>query len=425
MNGFSIYKTNNFNLESFSEWRFPTQQSLNYIWLNDQVLTHFFYEPKANSNIKLDFLVKLTVALTPTIENKLALNTECVGELINWKTMVLGEDINGLIAFIEKLFVKQPNLNQPLSVIVCTNNNVDDLRNCLSALKCSLSDKDEIIVVDYAKDNNYTELLLENFPEILYVRETNPSLAKARNVGIKLAKNSIVAFTDEKVIVGEIWADEIRNSFINRNIMAITGLVIPVEINSMTKPYFNRNWSYSRGYSEQFFDCKYFNDRIENKQPFWGIAVKSNMAFRKSIFDIVSYFDETLVNELIDELLVFKLLSKGWECVYHPSVYVYEQSIVKSADLKKQLFNQMKAQTFWLFQNDNCKPIYKNLPFYYYRRLLNCNKGDKLDTISGVKAEIFGTITGLFAYLTYRIKYNKSVSKEIIFNNTIPQFTTK
>ena len=400
MNGFSIYKTTNFNLQNISEWQFPTQKSLNYIWFDNRILTHFFYEPKADANIKLEFLVKLIIALTPTIEAELSMNKKVIEGSNTWKIWIIAEDYNVFLAFIRELFTQSSSCtNQPISVLICTNNQVDYLRNCILALQCCFREYDEIIVVDYSQVNNYTEILLKNFSGIRYIKETNPSLASARNMGIRLAKNSIVAFTNDHFIVGEKWLDEIRNSFANRNVMAISGIVLPLEINSATKPYFNRNWCYNRGYVEQVFDYTYFTNHIENRLPFWGITVSGNMAFRKSIFDKTSYFNENLKDDIIDEVLTYTILSKGWECVYQPKVYVYEQANLKSTALKKHLFNHMKAQTFWLFQNDICNPICRNLPIHYYRRLKHCLLGGKLETISGLKTEVYGIIAGIIVNL--------------------------
>ena len=425
MNEFSVFRTIHLDLKNLSLLQIPNEKCLIYVWFENHVLGHFYFEPKEKGNIRIEFLAKLTFALIPKIENELAMHTVCMDSVINWKTLILGEDFNGLTEFLKQLLINKIETNQSLSVIVCTNNNIDGLRNCIAALKCSISEKDEIIVVDYSKEHNYTELLLKNYPRIIHIKESNLSLSKARNSGIMMAKNSIVAFTDERVMVSKTWADEIRNSFLNKNVMAISGLVIPVEINSATQLFFNRKWAYNRGYSEQIFDYKYFTDHIENRVPFWGIAVRSNMAFRKSIFEKVSLFDEDMDNQIIDEIMVYTILSKGWECVYQPKIYVYEQAKINTKELKKQLYNHMKAQTFWLLQTKKYNPIYKNLPVHYFRRYKHYCKGGQLESISGIKAEIRGILAGTVANFLFRLKRVESNNKEIIFKAITPQFTTK
>lgn len=422
MKEFVIFQTVNLKIENLSNLQIPTKKCLVYVWLGNRVLGHFFFKPKEGKNIRICFLSKLTLALTETVEKELEFNPVGIDK-INWKTLILSENFNDFLFFLNKLFTNKIATNERLSVIVCTNNNVNGLRNCLGALKNSITEKDEIIVVEYSKEYKYTELLLKNYPEITYTKEGN--LGKARNAGIKLAKNSIVAFTDDELMVSKTWADEIRNSFLNKNVMAVSGLVIPVEINSATELLFNRYWAYNRGYSELTFDYTYFNDHIKNKEPFWGIIVSNNMAFKKSIFEKSSLFDEDIENEITDEVMVYNILSKGWECVYQPTVYVYEQATVTTKKIKKQFFDHMKAQTFWLLQNEKCNPIYKNLPVHYYRMSKFYNQRGRLEPIPGIKAEIWGILAGIFANYAFRIKRIGKDNKEIIYNNNTPQFIAK
>lgn len=424
MKEFVIFKTVNLKVEDLSQFQIPTKKCLVYVWLGNRVLGHFFFKPKADENIRIGFLAKLTFALTKTIETELELNSVGIDK-INWKTLILSEDFNDFLFFLNKLFPCKIETNERLSVIVCTNENVEGLRNCLAALKHNITEKDEIIVVDYSKEHKYAELMLKNYPEITYIKEDKLRLGKARNAGIKFAKNSIVAFTVDEVMVSKIWADEIKSSFLNKNVMAVSGLLIPVEINSATEHLFNRYWAYNRGYSELTFDYTHFNKHVENKEPFCGIAVSGNMAFRKSIFEKVSLFDEDMENEIIDEVMVYNILSKGWECVYQPTVYVYEQATVTSKKIKKQFFDHMKAQTFWLLQNKRCNPICKNLPFHYYRISKYYNQRGRLEPIPGIKAEIWGILAGIFANYAFRLNRIGKNNKEIIYNNNIPQFIAK
>ncbi|MFX6118579.1 glycosyltransferase family A protein, partial [Acinetobacter baumannii] len=88
----------------------------------------------------------------------------------------------------------------------------------------------EIIVVDNAPDTDDTKQLVAKFPHIIYTRENRKGLDIARNKGATLASGTIVAYTDDDVIVDSNWIHTIKQSFTDASVMAVTGLILPVSI---------------------------------------------------------------------------------------------------------------------------------------------------------------------------------------------------
>ena len=86
---------------------------------------------------------------------------------------------------------KEKNLQEPISVIVCTRDRTEQLNRCLNELLSVKYPEYEIIVVDNAPSDERTAKLVENLDSVRYVREDNPGLDWARNRGIEEAKYEI------------------------------------------------------------------------------------------------------------------------------------------------------------------------------------------------------------------------------------------
>lgn len=100
------------------------------------------------------------------------------------------------------------NSQAPLiSVIIPTYNRVNLLGNAIkSALKQSYPNLEVIVVDDGSTDE--TEQLLQNFPEVKYVKKTNGGQASARNMGLKYAKGKYIASLDSDDVWHETFLDK-------------------------------------------------------------------------------------------------------------------------------------------------------------------------------------------------------------------------
>ena len=70
------------------------------------------------------------------------------------------------------------------------------LQRALQSVVAQTYPATEIIVVDDGSTDNTAEMLAENFPEILYLKQANQGVSHARNQGIKKATGDWLAFLD-------------------------------------------------------------------------------------------------------------------------------------------------------------------------------------------------------------------------------------
>ena len=87
------------------------------------------------------------------------------------------------------------------SVIICTRNRPDSLARTLRSLKLLDYPSFEVIVVDGSSTTATANIVCADFDTVRYLHVGNNGLCYARNVGIEAASGTVVAFTDDDVVV--------------------------------------------------------------------------------------------------------------------------------------------------------------------------------------------------------------------------------
>jgi O-antigen biosynthesis protein len=109
---------------------------------------------------------------------------------------------------VQKLFKgnrRVPLAEYPsISVVVCSYNGARTLQACLTSLLQMDYPDYEVILVDDGSTDNTQEIAAE-FPKVRNIRQENLGLSFARNVGMKAARGSIVAYTDSDCMADKDW----------------------------------------------------------------------------------------------------------------------------------------------------------------------------------------------------------------------------
>lgn len=229
--------------------------------------------------------------------------------------------------------LQMPPLHSPpsLSVAVCTRDRPEQLAICLDALRKLSTRPLEILVIDNAPKTETTRELIENsFPEITYILEPRPGLDWARNRAIDVAKGDIIAYTDDDVVVDEGWANAIVRMFArNEDVMAVTGLVVPYELDTEPQILFEKYGGFGRGFARKWYRP---NEAERAKLALLHagsgkFGTGANMAFRRSVFCEIGLFDPaldvgTVTNGGGDLDMFFRVLKFGHTLVYEPAAMV-------------------------------------------------------------------------------------------------------
>jgi GT2 family glycosyltransferase len=239
-----------------------------------------------------------------------------------------------------------PSTLPTVSVVVCSRDRAPDLVRCLSALQRLDPAPAEILVVDNAPRTEETRELVASFRGVRYIREPRPGLDWARSRGVIEARSEIVAFTDDDVIVDRGWVGALARTFADVDVAAVTGLVLPFELETEAQALFERYGGFARGFERR--EYRVDTERGERASTLHGGTGKfgtgANMAFRRAVLSEVGLFDPaldvgTVTNGGGDLEMFHRILAAGRVLVYEPAALVWHRHRRTYAKLREQIAN--------------------------------------------------------------------------------------
>jgi glycosyltransferase involved in cell wall biosynthesis len=246
-----------------------------------------------------------------------------------------------------------------VSVIIPTHDRTDLLTRCLDSLLTMHYPHYEIIVVDNAPATNATVELIEKYsqraPHIVYVRENRQGPSWARNCGIMMAKGEILAFTDDDVVVDSYWLAELVRGFArDTDVACVTGLVLPMEIDTPAQFLFEATGSYDKGYQRQIFVSNDADPKL-SLHPYAAdrFGTGASMALTAAFLRSVGGFDPALgrvgpVRCAQDIAVFFQVVAHGNKLVYEPAALNYHLHRREYLYLRKQTYNHAVGFTAYL-----------------------------------------------------------------------------
>jgi GT2 family glycosyltransferase/SAM-dependent methyltransferase len=266
--------------------------------------------------------------------------------------LTLSKPLAGLDARIEER--RRRPVGPSASVVICTRDRPDQLRRCLESIAASAAPPDELIVVDNAPASGSTRPLVEGFPGATYVAEERPGLSIARNAGIAQATGEVVVFTDDDTVVHRDWLWRLLEAFDEPEVMAVTGLVLPAELDTEAQVAFEKALGgFNHGYRRMRYGRVFFESTKAIATPVWKIGAGANMAVRREAFDHVGAFDERLGAGATgcseDSELWYRLLAAGFECRYQPTSIVFHYHRRDADSLRRQARDYIRGHTAALF----------------------------------------------------------------------------
>jgi O-antigen biosynthesis protein len=257
----------------------------------------------------------------------------------------------GEAGIIDWLNASHPVYSGPLPVVtvaVCTRDRTAQLAECLAAL-CQLDYPAlDVLVVDNAPSSPATAHLVSAcYPQVRYVCEPRPGLNWARNRAIAEARGEIIAYTDDDVVVDRGWVRALARVFAEEaEVMAVTGLVVPLELETEAQLLFEQYGGFGRGFERQWYRVDgESSERAATRHGGAGrFGTGANMAYRRSLFERIGGFDPalgagTVTNGGDDLEMFFRVLKEGYTLVYEPSAIVRHRHRREYAQLRTQIVN--------------------------------------------------------------------------------------
>lgn len=235
------------------------------------------------------------------------------------------------------------------SVVVCTRDRPEDLRRFLDSV-CPVAGRDvEVIVVDNAPPDDRTARVAADYP-VRYVCEPRKGLNWARGKGARTATGKVVIYTDDDVVVDRGWIDAMRRPFADPGVAAVTGLVVPIELETTAQEQFERFVGFGRG-----FDRREFSIGMMSPISASRVGAGASMAVRRDLVLGLGLFDVeldcgTAARSSGDHYAFYRLLSLGYRLVYNPEALSWHRHRRGHAELSSQLFDYSVGVYCWLLR---------------------------------------------------------------------------
>jgi GT2 family glycosyltransferase len=202
-----------------------------------------------------------------------------------------------------------------ITVIIITAFRVEWLTKCLRALVPQLKAGDEVLVVTgSALSEEYA--LINEFSLLRVIPSDRLCMPYQRNLGIVAARNDIVAFIDDDVVVGKAWRESVSELYSDPSVDAVVGREVLEGYEghkSQAVPRLTR--AGIRGSMQH-----YAGQDIREVRGGQGC----NMSFRRSVIERIDGFDPNfIVKAYGEESDVFERIQAiGARVMFHPGMDV-------------------------------------------------------------------------------------------------------
>ena len=295
------------------------------------------------------------------------------------------------------------------SVIICTRDRPDDLARCIASVLAAAGPAVEIIVVDNMPSDDRTERLVRS-TRARYVCELRKGLNWARSHGARVARGELVLYTDDDVVVDSSWIAAMCQPFVDPSVAAVTGLVLPLELETEAQVLFERYGGFGRGFRRQEWTAMSIPPVAAA-----NVGAGASMAFRRQLVVECGLFDVeldagTAALTAGDTFAFYQLLRRGHRIVYSPQAVVWHRHRRSLSELQVTLRGYSVGTYVFLLrcllydrELQALAVAWHWLVFYHVRQLwlaLRCRHGAKPLVLAW--AELRGCCAAPWAYYASR-----------------------
>jgi GT2 family glycosyltransferase len=215
-----------------------------------------------------------------------------------------------------------------VSVVVCTRNGSQVIRQCLARLLRLEYPDFEVIVVDDGSQDDTARIAGEY--DVRVITTQWRGLSHARDTGMKAATGEIVAYIDDDAYPDPHWLQYMAATFMKTKYVGVggpnfappgDGLIAACVANAPGNP---THVLLSDQQAEHIPGC--------------------NMAFRKSALEAIEGFDHQFRIAGDDVDVCWRLQQKGWELGFSPAAFVWHRRRPSVRAFWRQQYNYGKAE---------------------------------------------------------------------------------
>jgi cellulose synthase/poly-beta-1,6-N-acetylglucosamine synthase-like glycosyltransferase len=248
-----------------------------------------------------------------------------------------------------------------ISVVIPFYNAQNTISLCLKALTEQIVPAYEIILVNNRstdKSTNIVRTFREELPDlkITLLEEYRPGPSAARNMGFKEANGDVIAFTDADCVPDQNWLKEIRDTFTDSEVGAVSGRIVGF------KPETTVDRFHTMFTMQAFPQSQIFTEFTLSRGGF----PTANLAVRKDVLDQISGFNEAMKIYSEDYDLCARIYGAGFSIRYTTDAVVYHQHRATLKGTWKQSFGFGTGHAA-LLKNHFKRILIIDMPKYVYR----------------------------------------------------------
>ena len=304
-----------------------------------------------------------------------------------------------------------------VSVVIATCDRPDMVCRCLDAVVPQLPPGGEVVLVVNRSDQVETiRRAVERFEHVRLIDEPRPGLSFARNAGVRASCHPLLAFTDDDTVPRPDWLEQLVRPFDDPTVMAVTGDVRPLTLDTPGARLFEAYGGLGRGPEPARYDAAWFRSFRRVAVPTWRIGATANAAFRAELFadPRIGPLDEALgvgtpTGCSEDTYAFYRILRAGGTIVYRPEAVVEHEHRATEAALRRQVYAYSKGHVAYhlttITRDRDLRGLYRlsvELPRYAVRQAADIARGRAATPWWMAATEIRGWTMGPFAWLLAR-----------------------
>ena len=240
-----------------------------------------------------------------------------------------------------------------VSIVIPNYNGEKYLRECIEALNAQTMEDLELVIVDNGSTDSSLDIVRELRPDAVIIRlDKNYGFSRAVNEGIRASSAPYVILLNNDTRALPDFAKELYNAIRNdTGIFSVNARMLqmhaPHLIDSAGDMYCCLGWAFARGKDKP-------ESRYKKRACIFSSCAGAAI-YRKSVFDVIGYFDEAHFAYLEDVDVGYRARINGYRNIYEPRAAVYHAG----SGMSGSRYNKFKIS---LSSRNNVYVAYKNMP---------------------------------------------------------------
>lgn len=275
-----------------------------------------------------------------------------------------------------------------VSVLIPTFNRSNYIEECLDSVFAQTLPPLEVIVIDDGSDDDTAEVLKRYKDRINYIYKENGGKPSALNIGLKQAKGEYIwLFDDDDVALPD--SIFVRQTYLENH--PDIGFVF-------TNHYWGKDDASGHIAKGHLYNlpAEYTHSVFPELLKGCSFTLQSVLA-RKSVYDAVGLFDETLVSSEDYDMLVRMTLHASGVAINTPSFIFRQHDGIRGPKTHRYSGGNERIKTFKQFDQAVGKKIRASLPLNLYRNLSETISPDSIHLVELLSRMLIMSSKGLVA----------------------------